>query len=418
MTDRTRAGERSALPDNVWKFYIFSFLGDFGLTAPIWVLYLRDERGFSLTQITLMEVPLFLLMVFAEIPTGAVADRFGRKVSLMLGSALFAVSAFVIGTATSYPVIVVANVVWGLAFTFRSGANTALLYDSLKQAGREDDFQSINGRMWALHSAAMLSGLLLGAPIAAATSFTFVYVLSGLAAGCGALVALWMHEPEREPEPVREGYLRTLASGVGDAWRSPSLRYISVFAGIMGPSAAVFLLLFLQPWLDGHGIDTASLGVWQAPITGVQMLSALAVTWVVSRLGERGTFLALPVLLFGFGAAIATVDATWIAVAFLGIAVVRGLYNPALSAYINRRIESRRRATILSAQNVIGSITMATIWPLAGVATDVWSLQTAFFAYALGTLVLGGAAFLLWDRAERDDAARGGELRVDPVPVA
>src|SRR5262245_1567134 len=57
---------------------------DFSLTAPIWVLYLRDERGFSMAQITFMEVPLFLLIVFAEVPTGAVADRYGRRISLLL----------------------------------------------------------------------------------------------------------------------------------------------------------------------------------------------------------------------------------------------------------------------------------------------------------------------------------------------
>ena len=53
---------------NVGKSYLYAFLMDLSLTAPIWVLYLRDGRGFSLTQITLLEVPLFLLIVFAEIP--------------------------------------------------------------------------------------------------------------------------------------------------------------------------------------------------------------------------------------------------------------------------------------------------------------------------------------------------------------
>ena len=99
------------------------------------MLYLRDERGLSLAQITLLEVPLFLLIVLIEVPTGAIADRFGRKVSLMLASAILALAMFVYGIATSYPLILVSNLAWGLAFTFRSGADTALLYDSL-QAGR------------------------------------------------------------------------------------------------------------------------------------------------------------------------------------------------------------------------------------------------------------------------------------------
>ena len=112
---------------NVGKSYLYAFLMDLSLTAPIWVLYLRDGRGFSLTQITLLEVPLFLLIVFAEVPTGAVADRFGRRLSLMLASGILALSVFVYGIAESYFVILVSNLAWGLAFTFRSGADVALL---------------------------------------------------------------------------------------------------------------------------------------------------------------------------------------------------------------------------------------------------------------------------------------------------
>src|SRR5258706_15642757 len=93
---------RRGFAGNVWKSFAYGFLMDCSFTAPIWVLYLRDERGFSLAQITLLEVPLFLLVVFAEIPTGAVADRFGRKVSLMLASAILAVSMLAYGLATSY----------------------------------------------------------------------------------------------------------------------------------------------------------------------------------------------------------------------------------------------------------------------------------------------------------------------------
>ena len=62
-----------------------------------------SERGLSLTQITLLDTPFFLLIVLAEVPTGAIADRFGRRSSLMLGSALFAVAVFIFGVADSYP---------------------------------------------------------------------------------------------------------------------------------------------------------------------------------------------------------------------------------------------------------------------------------------------------------------------------
>jgi MFS family permease len=380
---------------------------DLSLTAPIWVLYLRDGRGLTLSQITLLEVPLFLLIVLAEVPAGAVADRFGRRLSLLLASGILALAIFVYGIATNYFVILISNLVWGLAFTFRSGADVALLYDSLKQAGREEDFQRINSRFWALRSAAMLAGLLLGAPIAAATSYSFAITLSAGIHACALLAALRMHEPKHAPEHAGEPYLRTLAAGVRDVWRRPSLRYVFFFSGIVGAGAAGPLLLLQQPWLAEHGIDTAELGFWQAPVQATAMLSALAAGWLLARLGERGAFLALPVTLSVCSVALAGIDAAWIAVAFLGVAWVRGLHEPVLARYVNRRTESRHRATVLSVQSVAGNISMAIVWPLAGVVADVFRLQGAFWMYASGSLLVGGGALLLWSRAEGEEARDG-----------
>jgi MFS family permease len=402
--------DRRAFESNVWKSCAYTALMDLSLSAPIWVLYLRDARGFSLTQITLLEVPLFLLIVLAEIPTGAVADRFGRRVSLMLASGILSLAMFIYGAATSYLVILVSNLAWGLAYTFRSGADTALLYDSLKEAGREGDFQRINGRFWALRSSAMLAGLLLGAPIAAATSFTVAITLGAILHGCAFVVALSMHEPRHARKHAGEPYLRTLASGVRDAWRKPTLRWIFLYSGVVGAGAAGPLLLLQQPWLAEHGVRTAELGLWQAPVHAAEVLAALAAGWVLSRLGERRAFLALPVTLSLCGVALARIDHAWIAVAFLGVALARGLHHPVLAGYVNRRIESRRRATVLSVQSVAGSVAMALAWPFAGAVADVFGLRGAFLMYASGTLALAGGTLLLWNRTEREGAARSEML--------
>jgi MFS family permease len=405
---------------NVAGSYLYAFLMDISLTAPIWVLYLRDERGFSLTQITLLELPLFLLIVFAEVPTGAVADRFGRKLSLVLASAILSASLLVYGVATSYPVILLSNLAWGLAFTFRSGADVALLYDSLKQAGREAEFQRTNGRLQALRSAAVLAGLLLGAPLAAATSYGFAIVTSAAICGCALPVALWMREPERPlgaaagPEgarqSVREPYLRTLGAGVLEAWRSPTLRFVFVFSGIVGACAAGPLLLLHQPWLVAHGVSTAQLGLWQGAVAGIGILASLAAGRMLSGLGERGAFLSLPLTLSLCCASLAAVDRFWIAGAFFGVAFARGLHQPLLADYVNRRIESGRRATLLSVQSVAGNVVMALAWPLAGITTDAFGLPGPFLLYACAALVLGGGALLLWDRAERASLGRAPEV--------
>ena len=66
--------ERSKYEANLWKFYFFRFLVDFQLWLPIWVIYLQKERGLSLSQITFLDAPFWLVLGCMEVPTGAVAD--------------------------------------------------------------------------------------------------------------------------------------------------------------------------------------------------------------------------------------------------------------------------------------------------------------------------------------------------------
>ena len=131
-----RVRDEMAFEGNIWKSYVYRFLMEFQLWLPIWVLYLQRTRGLSLTQISVLDTPFWLLIVFAEVPTGAVADRFGRRTSLALGAMMFAVAVFVFGIADSYAIILVSYSAWALALTFQSGADAALMYDSLKQVGR------------------------------------------------------------------------------------------------------------------------------------------------------------------------------------------------------------------------------------------------------------------------------------------
>ncbi len=394
-----------AFEANIWKSYVYRFLMNFQLWWPIWVIYLQHDRGLSLTQITLLDTPFFLLIVLAEIPTGAIADRFGRRVSLMLGSGMFAIAVAIFGIAESYIVILLAYTAWGLGLTFQSGADTAILYDSMKRAGREDEFQKVNSRLWALTSLAVLIAILIGAPIASATSYSVPILMSAAIAVCAIPVAFLMHEPREERESEAESYLSTVTHGIREAWSQPPLRYIILFSGILG--AAVFTpLIFVQPFLDEHGVSTGNLGIWQAPVRAAGIVSALLTFQIVSRLGQRASFFALPIAL-GIGLfALGGFDSRWAYAGFLPLGMVAGMQNPVLASYINRRIPSTRRATMLSVQSVVASMILGVVEPVGGVLADSFGLQVMFVIFAAFTVVGGLGALLLWTRAEADEDAR------------
>ena len=415
-----RLRDELAFEGNIRKSYIYRFLMNFQLWWPIWVVYLQQQRGLSFTQITLLDTPFFILIVLAEVPTGAVADRFGRKTSLMLASALFAVAVFVFGMADNYLVILASYTAWGLAQTFQSGADAAILYDSLKQIGREDDFQQINGRLWALTSFAVLIAMLIGAPIASATSLSFPILLS---AGVGLLavpVAASMHEPRHLREEGEQDYFRTVVQGIREAWRTPSLRYIILFSGVLFTSTFA-PMVFMQPFLRHHGVGIGDLGLWQAPVRAAGIVSALLAARFIARAGQRTAFFAMPLALGGCYLALAGLDRLLVYAAFLPVGMVAGMQNPVLATYVNRRIPSERRATILSVQSVVGSIMLAAAEPTGGFVADELGLRALFLLFGAFVLAVAPAVLWLWSRVELGDAplaVPAAEAQPEPVTAS
>jgi MFS family permease len=420
-----RIRDDMAYEANIRKSYIYRFLMEFQLWWPIWVIYLQKQRGLSLTQITLLDTPFFFLMVVAEVPTGAVADRFGRRWSLMLGSLMFAIAVFIFAMADNYLVILLSYGAWGLGLTFQSGADMALVYDSLKEVGREEEFQTVNSRLTALKSLGVLIAILIGAPIAEATSYSFPIMLSAGIALLAVPVAYSMHEPAYREQASEEHYLRTLVDGIRDSWKQPSLRYIILFSGVL-TTATFSPLVFQQPFLSEHGVGTGNLGLWQAPIRGAGIVAALMAYQFVGRFGQRGAFAALPVFLVVSNFALAGVDHAGAASAFLGMGLVAGLQPPIIATYINKRIPSDRRATILSVQSVVASGILAAGQPIGGLVADAFGLRAVFLTFGALTAAVAFPVLLLWLRAEReeDELAElnrellGRERSSEAVPVS
>src|SRR3990172_8491287 len=138
---------------NLRKAYAYQFFMNFQLWWPIWVVYLQDKRGLSLTQITALDSVFWLIIVVAQVPAGAVADRWGRKSALILASLFLSAGILVFGLADSYLLILVSYAGWGLGLAFQYGGDSAFLFDSLKALGRPEEFQKVFGRYWGVASA-------------------------------------------------------------------------------------------------------------------------------------------------------------------------------------------------------------------------------------------------------------------------
>ena len=120
-------------PANVWKFYLYKGLWGLGmgLVIPVGMLYYL-ERGVSLAGFMILMTVLNFSVVVFEVPTGVVADKFSRKWSICLGTALMAMAAVIMLATVNFALLALGFLCWGLGQSLVSGADSALLYDSLK----------------------------------------------------------------------------------------------------------------------------------------------------------------------------------------------------------------------------------------------------------------------------------------------
>lgn len=305
----------------------------------------------------------------AEVPTGALADRWSRRGALVLGGVLQAV-AFALWTAFPEPASFAGGLaVWGIGGALLSGAAEALVYDGLAATGARDSYLRVSGRMRAAE-------LLVQVPTALAAAALFAlggYALVGwVSVGCflgAAALALRFPEPARTGDDEADG---TVPSAFVDVLRSPALRIAVLAVGLIGALDAVEEYFPVLAADRGVPLATVPLAVLAISLAGG--LGA-ALSGRVGRLPD----LALPVLLAVAVGCLAVAAAATGPIALAALASFYALYSAVLvvaEARLQDRIDSARRATLTS---------------VAALGIEVASLLV-FAAWALGSL---GAIALL-----------------------
>jgi MFS family permease len=389
---------------NTRLYYAFVFFMDFGLWFGIWIKYLVVERGLELKYILLMDLPFWLGVAILEAPMGALADRIGYSKVLALGAAVYALTILGFGLTTNYAMLFGVYMLWAVAAACRSGADQALVFDSLKAAGQEGDFSRIVGRGFALTMSAGLAGIVLGGFVAAYAGMTLTVQVSALSPLAAMVVALLMVDPKVARQS--RGYVEQLRVGFGYAWSHPPVR--STMLLLTGLLMATFApVVLIQPFLIVHEVPTGWFGVLQAPVRIVGLIAALLAWRVAARAGrDRVVGAACVGVVVGFAGL-----AAWGSVAAFSLfaipAMIQGLVRPILDAYINEQTPSDRRATVLSVVSLAFSLQVAFFEAILGFIADDIGIRVAFAFTAVTFAVLLPPLFVKWRRVYRADGGAG-----------
>ena len=399
---------------NIRLLFAYWFLQDFQLWIPVWIVFLTIERGFSLTQVTAAEGLFLVGVLVLEVPTGAIADRYGRRVSMGLGAALLAGAVLIFAFTSSFAILMASFMLWSVAHALMSGADNALLFDTLKSAGREAEYERIAGRGIAAHWAGAGLGTLLGGPVAAFTDVRFTIFIGAATCVVASVIAFSLWEPPhaREDGP-RESYIGGIKAAFREAWTVVDVRILILLAGTaFAALEAVHYLV--QPFLIDRDVEVGTLfSLLQVPVLFAGLVGALLAGRIVTTASSTRTFLLAPVLGAVCYAVLAGVPGLWAFAAFPLLIAVGSCVEPIATGYVNRRIGSERRATVLSIQSMARSLVLAALAPGLGFAVDRWGLTEAFAIGGTMALISGlafGIPLLLRGRRVAFEPPLPGEL--------
>ncbi|WP_332601741.1 MFS transporter [Arthrobacter sp. S2(2024)] len=349
-------------------------------------------------------------MVVFEVPTGVVADGWGRRVSFLLGTVTLAGSTYLyyLLWQLSAPFLwwAVVSVLLGLGFTFFSGAVEAWLVDALRFTGYEGGLETVLGRGQMVSGAAMLAGSVAGGVIAQATNLGVPFLIRvGVLLAMFAVAFLLMRDvgftPERSTHPLK-ATRAVLDASIENGLKNPPVRYV-MLAAPFSAGVGIYVFYALQPYLlqlfgDPRAYSVAGLAA--AIVAGAQVVGGWLAPRIRRLVRKRTTVLilsgvvsALILVVLGF------TNVFWVALALLTFwAMVDSAATPVRQAYVNDMIPSKQRATVLSFDSLMGSSGGVVVQPLLGRAADVYG-YSASLAIS-GVIELIAVPFLLASRRQ------------------
>ena len=130
--------------NNTMKLAIITFFANLYFYNQIGTLY-QQSRGLSLFEVSSITSIIIFTVFIGEVPAGVVADRIGRKWSVVIAMAMQALGEWMYLFAKNYYEFVIIAIFAGLGFAFLSGANEALIYDTLSENDKEKKMKKAMG---------------------------------------------------------------------------------------------------------------------------------------------------------------------------------------------------------------------------------------------------------------------------------
>lgn len=364
---------------NINVFLITTFFQWFYVAIGVWVLIWRQFLSWE--QIALVTSLGVLVSLLLELPSGALADMIGRRKTVILGRFIGVLGFIMYSFANSLPMFIAANILYMANWAFESGALSALLYDSLKENGKEvEHYQKTESDAFFYATLGMAPASVLGGYL-----YTFdihaPYYLCVVASLIALVSAFYLEEPNIDSEKFSlKAYLKQNWEGTKHIFQLPLIRSISIFSVLINFIAYAGLWYLYEPRLAEAGFPASWLG---GLVAGTYLIRAVGTKLIplTKKFKEKD----IPVLVT-FMQIIGSLISFWETKAGAVTSVYfrkfsDGFRKPILNRLQNDQITSKYRATSLSAISLFENVFISAAGPLIG-----WSMEHYSVAWTMGMM--------------------------------
>ena len=346
------------------------------LPMAIITLFWKDQIGLSLSEILLLQALFSLATLLMEFPSGYLSDRMGYRFALNL-ACLFGITGWTTYTlASSFAGVLVAEIQLGISYAFISGADSALLYETLRHEGKEEEYAKHDGRMTAWAQAGEAAGAIGAGALYA--WFPLLPFLLQVGVWISALVVCRnLKEIPSAPRQTSSHLREALGIARKAFLLKPGLRYSILLAAMLG-LASFYPVWLIQPYMQSLNVPLA----WFGPIWAVANLcvsfGSLLSHRIQYHLGANGTAVLLLLLIVAAYAGLAFNPFIWSFAFYFLLTFMRGIQGPFLRLALQKQSEGHERASILSLKSLTFRLGFVVTAPLIGIMADRSGLSFCF----------------------------------------
>lgn len=397
----TTAKRRRRLERNITVYYILRILAK-RLVWPILTIFLVRNK-LSPVEIGTVYAAATIVGLVLEVPSGAIADRIGRRSAMALNFLGGAVSMFLFTIGDSFGVFLAAQILYHAAGSLMTGTHEAFLYETLHELGRTAELKRITGR--ALFLSQVSTGILFVAiPIIATYALHLPFALNIIVFLIAGALAWTLTEPKRATSVASAEVGRDFLGFRAFLTNRTLLTIGLAFAAVNGING--ILEDFRQVYLDVVGIDLAFFGFVYLALRVLTGVVGTQVDRIERMLGRSTTLLLVPIISLAAYLALSFINA-WYGVVFLVLDGVQdGLTRPLEQEALHAHVDGAQRATMLSIFNLLGGLFRAGAVFLGGIIIEVGGIHAGFILAS--TLVLLIAVPLFWRIAQHPIARPRG----------